>query len=168
MEHVQNEVDGQLVESMSLCIPGGENEELVIVSVSTPRSTKEKDAARKVWEQKMERDRKKREQTLTEEDLDMLSSSEDEEKEEQILGRKGKAAGKHIENTSLRVPIEADTQTVIPAVPDGGTSAEAEAGPRDKDIMFGLDDTDLVVGEGSVRGMGESKWAQDTRDRDKT
>jgi len=59
LEHVQNEVDGQLVESMRLSIPGGENMESVVLSVSTPRSTKEKDAARKVWEQKMERDRKK-------------------------------------------------------------------------------------------------------------
>jgi len=48
IEHVQNEVDGQLVESMRLSIPGGGNKESVILLVSTPKSTKEKDATRKI------------------------------------------------------------------------------------------------------------------------
>jgi len=168
MEHVQIEVDGQLVESMRLSIPGGENKESVIVSVSTPRSTKKKDVARKVWEQKMERDRKKREQTLTEEDLNILSSSEDEEEEEEILRRKRKrkAAEKRIGSGNLGVPIEVDVQIVIPAVPELETSAEPGAGPVDEDIMLGLDDTDSVMGEKITQGMGESKWAHKTKDED--
>jgi len=166
MEHVQNEVDKQLVESIRLSILGGENEESVILSVSMPRSTKEKDAARKVWEQKMERDRKKREQSLTEEDLSMLSSSEDEEEEEEILRRKGKAVGKRIGNARTGVPIEGDTQTVIPAVPEVGNSTMSGAEIAEEDIMFGLDDTDSVIGEKPTQGIGESRWAHETKDEE--
>jgi len=170
MEHVQSEVDGQLVESMRLSIPGGENEELVMLSVmvSTPRSTKEKDVARKIWEKKMERDRKKREKTLTEEDLDMLSSSKDEEEEEEILRRKGKSAEKRISSMSLGIPIEADTQTVIPVVPEVGTPVKPGVGPAGDDPMFGLDHTDSVTGKEPTQGMGESKWAHGTNDEDET
>jgi len=145
MEHVQNEVDEQLVESMRLSIPGGGNEEAVILLVSTPRSIKEKDAARKIWEQKIERDRKKREQTLTEVDLNMLTSSKDEDEEEKTLRRKGKAAGKRIGGATSGVPIEADTQMVTPAVLDVVTFTETEAGPTEEDTIVGLDDTDLDV-----------------------
>jgi len=142
---------------MSLSILGGENEESVILSVSTPRSIKEKDAAKKVWEQEMERNRKMREQTLIEKDLNMLSSSEYEEEQEKILRTKRKAAGKKIRSASLGVPIEADTQTVIPAVPQVEIFAESEAGPENEDIMFGLDDTDSVIGGKPTQGMRESK-----------
>jgi len=168
MEHVQSEVDGQLVESIRLSIPSGENEESVTLSVSTPRSMKEKNALRKVWEKKMERDRKKREQTLMEEDLNMLSSSKDKEEEEEILRRKRKSAGKRIGGAKLGVPIKADIYILIPAVPDVGTAAEPEAGPAEDNLIFGLDDTDSVTGDEPTQGIGESKWAHGIKDEDKT
>jgi len=106
MDHVQVEVDGQIVEMMRLSAPvpervtlGNDNAGTIILSVSTPKSTKEKAEGRRWWWKRQEAERIRGGTVREEDDIDLMTSNE--EKEEKILRKKGKRKKKLEEGTPI-------------------------------------------------------------------
>jgi len=132
MDHVQVEVDGQIVETMRLSAPvpkgvtlGEDTAGTIVLSVLTPKSTKEKVEGRKKWWERQEAERMWRETVVEEEDTSMLSSNEQEE-EERVLKKKGK--GKRKVEEKLSLPMEDDLEEVVatPEMPETTNSQAME------------------------------------------
>jgi len=63
------------------------------------------------------------------------------------------------------IPIELDSQTVTPAVPEVEISKESTAGPEEVVTSFGLDDTDLEMEEKLAQDIDGSRWAHETKEK---
>ena len=153
MDHMQVEVDGQIVETMRLSAPvpegvtlGEDNAETVVLSVSTPKSTKEKAEGRRKWWERQEAERMCRKTVVEEEDLDLLTSSEDEE-EEKVLRKKGKRKRKAEEKTSLL--MEDNLEDFV------ATSEKLELTNTQA-----LEDTEIEEYR-EKKSLEESRWAQE-------
>jgi len=124
LDHMQVEVDGQIVETMRLSAPvpegvilGEDNAGTIVLSVSIPKSTKEKAEGGRKWWERQEAERMRRETVVEEEDTGMLSSS-DEEEEEKVLRKKGKGKRKVEEKSSPITKDNLEELAVNPEMPE--------------------------------------------------